>query len=86
MKYINAAEILPEQLLTEIQRHISGEFLYIPAGKESCKWGEKSGSKRYFDNRNRQIKQQYQAGRSIDQISGEFGLAYETVRKIIYKA
>lgn len=86
MKYRNAAEILPKYLLTEIQKHISGECIYIPAGEEHIKWGEKNGSKHYFDNRNRQIKQRYQMGYTIEQISQEFGLAYETVRKIVYKA
>lgn len=86
MKYRNAAEVLPEYLLIEIQKHISGEVLYIPTGEERLKWGEKNGSKRYFVNRNNQMKQQYQIGYTINQISQEFGLAYETVRKIVYKA
>jgi hypothetical protein len=86
MKYKNAAEVLPEYLLIEIQKHISGEVLYIPTGEDRVKWGEKNGSKRYFVKRNKLIKQQYQLGYTIDQIAQEFGLAYETVRKIIYKA
>lgn len=85
MKYINAAEVLPEYLLIEIQRHISGEILYIPSGEEHIKWGEKNGSRRYYENRNNEIKSKYQKGYTIDQISQEFGLAYETVRKIVYK-
>lgn len=86
MKYLNAAEVFPDYLLVEIQKHISGKVLYIPIGEEHLKWGEKSGSKQHFENRNKQIKHQYQKGDSIEHISQEFGLAYETVRKIIYKA
>lgn len=85
MKYLNAAEVLPEYLLMEIQKHISGEVLYIPSGDKHKSWGAKSGSRSYFENRNRQIKLQYQNGYSIEQISLEFGLAYDTVRKIVYK-
>jgi len=85
MKYLNAAEVLPKRLLIEIQKHINGEVLYIPSGNEHVKWGEKNGSKRYFENRNEQIKQKYQDGYSLEQISHEYGLAYDTVRKIIYK-
>ena len=29
MKYSNAEEVLPKYLLVEIQKHISGEILYI---------------------------------------------------------
>lgn len=85
MKYINAAEVLPEHLLIEIQNYIKGKIIYIPSGNEHISWGEKSGSKHYFQNRNNEIKQQYQAGCSIEQLSQKYGLAYETVRKIIYK-
>jgi DNA-binding NarL/FixJ family response regulator len=86
MKYLNAAEVLPEHLLIEIQKHISGEVLYIPTGEEHFKWGEKNGSKQYFETRNKKIKHQYQRGCTMEQIALEFGLAYETVRKIIYKS
>ncbi|MBB2184459.1 hypothetical protein H0486_16380 [Lachnospiraceae bacterium MD1] len=85
MKYLNAADILPKELLVQIQEHISGEVLYIPIGEGRLKWGEKSGSKSYYENRNRHIKQQFQNGYSMEHIAQEFGLAYETVRKIIYK-
>lgn len=30
MKYINAAEILPKQLLKELQSYIDGSVLYVP--------------------------------------------------------
>ena len=85
MKYSNAEEVLPKYLLVEIQKHISGEILYIPSGDEHVGWGEKNGSRRYFEDRNKKIKQQYQIGVSLEQISEEYGLAYETVRKILYK-
>lgn len=86
MKYKNAAEVLPASLLTEIQRYINGEVLYIPTGERHGKWGEKNGSKQYYENRNRLIKLQYKTGDTIDQIAVEYGLAYETVRKVVYKA
>ena len=86
MKYLNAAEVLPEHLLCEIQKHVNGEVLYIPALEERFKWGEKNGSKKYYEDRNKQIKRRYQLGHKIEDLSQEFGLAYETVRKIIYKA
>ena len=30
MKYINVAEILPKQLLKELQTYIDGSVLYVP--------------------------------------------------------
>ncbi len=31
MKYKNAKDIFPENLLKQIQRYVSGEIIYIPA-------------------------------------------------------
>lgn len=85
MKYINAAEVLPEHLLMEIQKHVKGEILYIPSGDNNTAWGEKNGSRSYFVIRNEGIRKLYQDGFSIEQLSHEYGLAYDTVRKIVYK-
>lgn len=85
MKYLNAAKVLPENLLIEIQKHINGELLYIPSGEEHNSWGAKNGSRHYYEKRNQRIKQHYKEGYSLEQISCEYGLAYETVRKILYK-
>ena len=32
MKYVNAAEVLPEKLLRELQTYVDGELLYISKG------------------------------------------------------
>ncbi len=84
MKYINAEEVLPQHLLMEIQKHINGELIYIPNTRVSKGWGEKSGSRNYFDERNLKIRMQYHKGNSIEQLAQQYGLAYDTVRKIVY--
>lgn len=85
MKYKNAEKVLPERLLIEIQTYISGELLYIPNTREQKKWGENSGSRMYYTERNSVMKKQYKEGKSMEQISRVFGLAFDTVRKIIYR-
>ena len=84
MKYINAAEVLPKELLAQIQKHISGGILYIPLEEKRMGWGEKNGSKEFFSARNEKIRELYKEGRSIEELSEQFGLAYDTVRKIVY--
>jgi hypothetical protein len=86
LKYRNAAEVLPINLLNEIQKHISGELLYIPTGENHVKWGEKNGSMQYYKDRNKNIKEMYDSGYTMEKIGIEFGLSLESVRKIIYKA
>ncbi len=85
MKYLNAAEILPEHLISEIQQYIRGELIYIPSSEERIRWGEKNGTRHYYHTRNIQMKAKFQKGSTIEEISLEYGLSYETVKKIIYR-
>lgn len=34
MKYENASDVIPEELLKEIQKYAAGKLLYIPSGEE----------------------------------------------------
>lgn len=56
MKYINAAEILPEQLLKELQAYIDGRVLYIPKASVKKEWGATSGARAFYRERNREIQ------------------------------
>ena len=48
MKYKNANDILPDELIKELQKYICGEIIYVPKPKESHKkWGEVSGGRKY---------------------------------------
>lgn len=85
MRYKNAAEILPDSLLRELQTYISGDILYIPKADSRKEWGSVSGSKEYYLERNQMIKKRFRAGDSIEQLSMQYGLAYNTIKKIIYQ-
>lgn len=84
MKYINAAEILPEKLLKEIQMYVDGGVLYIPKTSAKKKWGSVSGSRRFYQKRNKEIQFLYKKGYSLEALSKQYGLAYSTLKKIIY--
>ena len=84
MKYINAAEVLPERLLRELQTYIDGEILYIPKSSVKRQWGTVSGSRAFYQERNQEIRRLYREGVSIHTLTKQYGLAYCTIRKIIY--
>lgn len=84
MKYINAAEILPEKLLKEIQMYIDGVILYIPKTSAKKGWGLVSGSRKFYQKRNKEIKFLFKNGYSIEALSKRYGLAHSTLKKIIY--
>ena len=84
MKYKNAAEILPEKLLRELQTYIDGDVLYIPKASGKKEWGTVSGSRAFYQERNKEIQRLYKDGYSLDVLSEQYNLAYSTIRKIIY--
>jgi len=84
MKYRNAAELLPAQLLQELQRYAAGGTLYIPAARRQP-WGEGTGAKTLYARRNAEIRSQFSCGVRMDELSDAYFLSDETVRKIIYQ-
>ena len=79
MKYLNAAEILPEHLLKELQMYVEGEILYIPKT-----WGAVNGSRIFYQERNKEIQRLFQSGSSVESLANQYGLAYSTIKKIVY--
>lgn len=84
MKYKNAQEILPDKLLKELQQYVSGETLYIPSVQSKKSWGEASGARSYYKQRNEKIRQEYKAGSTMEELAEEYNLSVDSIRKIIY--
>ena len=84
MKYLNAAEILPEKLLKELQTYIEGEVIYIPKASAKKKWGSTNGSRLFYEERNKEIQRLFKEGCPIDALMEKYSLAYSTIKKIIY--
>ena len=85
MKYKNAAEILPASLLKELQTYINGNILYVPKADSKMEWGSLSGSRLYYQQRNREIRERWNTGVSIDMLANQYGLTSSTIKKIIYR-
>ncbi len=86
MKYRNAADIFPVELLNEIQKYASGELIYIPQCNERRDWGSSSGAKAFYTERNSQIRRKYhENGKKISELATEYGLSTDTIRRILYK-
>ncbi|MCI8354808.1 MAG: hypothetical protein HFI47_06925, partial [Lachnospiraceae bacterium] len=81
----NAAEILPPELLQEVQCYIEGELLYIPRSNSKQEWGAVSGSKKFYLERNYQIKELFHNGKSVEELAVKFGVSSSTIKKIIYQ-
>ena len=85
MPYTNAEEILPPDLLSEVQKYIQGEQIYIPRhGDTRLGWGVKNGTRRMLETRNLEIKRMKREGWSILELADRFNLSPDSIRKILY--
>lgn len=84
MGYRNAKDIFPENLLKQIQKYVSGEAVYIPAGTDKRDWGETSGYQRYIRERNSGIREAFRAGTAMDALMEQYSLSYDTIKRIVY--
>ncbi|WP_439024344.1 CD3324 family protein [Bacillus halotolerans] len=86
MAYVKATAILPEKLISEIQKYVQGKTIYIPKPETSHhqKWGACSGTRKLIDDRNTSIKKAFKNGKTINQLSDEYHLSTETIKKIVY--
>ncbi|WLR42350.1 CD3324 family protein [Bacillus carboniphilus] len=86
MGYKNANQVLPEELITQLQEYIDGEYLYIPRKKGNERsWGEKSGTKEELLMRNKIIHQKYRTGTNKETLAEEYHLSIKSIERIIYQ-
>lgn len=84
MKYRNATHVLPDQLLKEIQKYTSGEAIYIPKLQEKKKWGEGSGARHFYEERNAKIQADFQGGLKVEELAEKYALSLERIKRIVY--
>ena len=85
MKYNRAEDILPVELVVELQQYVQGGYLYIPAPNGSRRgWGELSGCRADLAQRNARIKLAFKQGQTLEELAERFYLSVSTIRKIVY--
>ncbi|MBP3475029.1 MAG: phosphotransferase [Lachnospiraceae bacterium] len=84
MKYVNANDVLPEELLSMIQKHYQGGYLYIPKGNY-CEVKQKTDYKIELEKRNQHIYLKHLEGRTNGQLGNIYHLSEASIRRIISK-
>ena len=84
MKYENANNVLPPDLLSEIQKYAAGRLLYIPQKEEPMAWGSLSGTRQKLRKRNQRIYDEYRNGKGVGELSEQYFLSVDSIRKIVY--
>ena len=84
MKYENAKDVLPPELLAEVQKVAGGKLLYVPIAEEAKGWGTESGYRKKLLKRNQTIYNEYVAGKTVSELADEFFLSTDSIKKIVY--
>ena len=84
MSYIKAEEILPEELIRQIQKYVDGVYIYIPRkpGTRHA-WGQETDYKAELRARNDRIRSDYAAGTSVTALSQKYHLSEKSIRRIL---
>lgn len=86
MGYVKADEVLPIEILKQIQNYVQGEIIYIPKEAYNKKsWGENTNTKETLNKRNEQIYEDYKKGFSVLELSEKYFLVEESIRRILRK-
>ncbi len=84
MKYINASDVLPKELLSMIQIYYQGGYLYIPTD-HYCAVKQQTDYKIELEKRNHHIFLKHLEGRTNGQLGNIYHLSVSSVRRIISK-
>lgn len=83
-KYRNARDVLPEELVRQIQQYVRGVHLYIPQ-TERDGWGTSTGSREEMKLRNENIYELYKGGLPLAELAELYNLSEERIRNIVYE-
>ena len=84
MKYKNASDVLPKELLSLIQEYIQGEYIYIPVRYKRIAEAP-TAYKAELDKRDARIYTKYLEGMSGKRLSQVYNLSESSIRRIIVK-
>ena len=85
MKYVNAKDVLPAEILSEVQKYTCGNLVYVPKLEENrAAWGQLSGSRIQVYKRNKKIAEAYKSGVKVHDLMSMYCLSEASIKKIIY--
>ena len=87
MRYRKADEILPAELIEQIQEYVDGTTIYIPRKAENRReWGYSTGYKAELRQRNYRIRKEYEMGAKISDLALGYHLSEKSIRRILLKS
>lgn len=84
MRYMKAEQILPKELICQIQEYADGVYIYIPRkpGTRHA-WGQETDYKAELKDRNDRIRSDHAAGMTAADLSRKYHLSEKSIRRIL---
>ena len=84
MRYVNAQDILPKDVLALMQEYVDGAYIYVPRKDDNRKsWGDNTRSKQLTKERNAAIYAQYKSGLKVNELAEKYFLSDKSIQRII---
>ncbi len=84
MRYLKAEDVLPAQLLAEVQKYADGVYLYIPRRPDHRKsWGNSTRYREELQKRNESIRYLSREGLDHQELAERFHLSVKTIQRIL---
>lgn len=84
MRYQKAEDVLPAELLAEIQRYTDGVYLYIPRRSDHRKsWGNSTRYREELRQRNESIRYLHREGIGTEELAERFHLSAKTIQRVL---
>jgi len=84
MRYVNAKDIFPQDVLVLMQQYVDGAYIYIPRSDDNRKnWGDNTRSKIETKERDAEIYAHYKSGQKVNQLAERYYLSDKSIQRII---
>ena len=84
MQYLKAEDVLPAELLAQVQHYADGVYLYIPrrAGHRQS-WGNSTRYREELRQRNESIRFLNREGMTTEELADRFHLSVKTIQRVL---
>lgn len=84
MGYIRAEEILPLEMIEQIQQYVDGQNLYIPRKQGNrLEWGSRTCIRQETQERNESIRREHRAGTACLELAQRYFLSEKSIQRIL---
>ncbi len=84
MRYLKAEEVLPAELLAQVQKYADGVYLYIPRRADHRQsWGNSTRYREELRQRNESIQLLHREGLSAAELAERFHLSVKTIQRVL---